>query len=265
MPVHRPWLAAPRRLVILFTLVLLLPAVAVGWLGVRLIQQDRELEARQTAERRQTAADRAVAVLEQALASTERQLLAAAPAIPIAPADDVVLVTFGSDGVQATPSSHLLYYPDINMPPTKSDVAFEAGERLEFQQHDYAGAADRFRALARLTNVSTKAGALLRLARTQRRLGRSRDALRTYGQLSTLVDATAAGLPADLVGRRARCLLLNELGLTADRARDARALRRELLDGRWRLNQGTLRTYVAETNEWSGDETWASCGAFATC
>jgi signal transduction histidine kinase len=254
MPAGRQWFAAPRRLLLLFTLVLLLPAIAVGWLGVRLIQQDRELEARQTAERRQTAADRAVAVLEQALASTERQLLAAAPAIPIAPGDDVVLVNFGSDGVQATPRGHLLYYPDINMPPTESDAAFEAGERLEFQQHDYAAAADRFRALARSTNASTKAGALLRLARTQRRLERSRDALHTYDQLSTLVDATVAGLPADLVGRRARCRLLSQLGLTADSARDARALRRDLLDDRWRLNQGTLRTYIAETNEWSGDD-----------
>lgn len=61
MRVVQPWLGAPRRLMWSFGLLLLLPAVAVGWLGFRLIEQDRELTLRQSRERRDTAADRLVA------------------------------------------------------------------------------------------------------------------------------------------------------------------------------------------------------------
>ena len=36
------WLGASRRLILSFVLVLLVPAVAVVWLGARLIEQDRD-------------------------------------------------------------------------------------------------------------------------------------------------------------------------------------------------------------------------------
>ncbi len=55
---------APNRLILSFLLLLLLPAAAVVWLGIQLLEQDRDLEARQLAERRESAADRFVAALE---------------------------------------------------------------------------------------------------------------------------------------------------------------------------------------------------------
>jgi signal transduction histidine kinase len=247
------WLAAPRRLLILVVVILLLPAVVVVWLGLRLIQQDRELESRQMTERREAAADRAVALLEQALTSTERQLVAFAPAISIRPDDDAVLVTLSSDGISAVPKDHLLYYPAFTTPRAEPDATFEAGERLEYRQQDYAAAAERFRGLAASGDPSTRAGALLRLARNQRRLGQPREALRTYAELANIVDAQVAGLPADLVGRRALCGLFGELGWTADRQREARALRQDLLASRWRLGRGTFLAYAEETSGWSAD------------
>ena len=60
MPVPSPWFGGPNRLLWSFALVLLLPAVAVGWLGLRLIEQDRELESRQRLERRDVAGERMV-------------------------------------------------------------------------------------------------------------------------------------------------------------------------------------------------------------
>ena len=68
----RRWLAPPRRLLLSFVLLLLLPATAVVWLGLRLMQQDRDLESRQLLERRGVAADRASAALDQAVSATER-------------------------------------------------------------------------------------------------------------------------------------------------------------------------------------------------
>ena len=67
-------MSAPRRLIASFVLLLILPAAAVVWLGTRLLSQDGELEARQLEERRNSAADRAVAGLEQALSASERRL-----------------------------------------------------------------------------------------------------------------------------------------------------------------------------------------------
>ena len=46
----------PRRRILSFTLVLLAPAAAVVWLGVRLVDEDRALAARQLRERRESAA-----------------------------------------------------------------------------------------------------------------------------------------------------------------------------------------------------------------
>ncbi|MGQ0732280.1 MAG: hypothetical protein ACT4QD_01355 [Acidobacteriota bacterium] len=68
------WLAASQRLILAFVLVLLLPATAVEWLGVWLVDQDRALASRQLRDRRESAADRLTAALEQAVASTERRL-----------------------------------------------------------------------------------------------------------------------------------------------------------------------------------------------
>ena len=45
MRAPRSWFGGPKRLLWSFALILLLPAVAVGWLGLRLIDQDRDLEA----------------------------------------------------------------------------------------------------------------------------------------------------------------------------------------------------------------------------
>src|SRR4051812_47421173 len=114
----------PRRLVVVFALVLLLPAGAMGWLSVRLVQQDRELDSRHLTEFRQTTADRAVALLEQAVSVTERRLLTDPPDISIGQSEDAVLVTMGSGSIEATPRDHLLYYPAEEAGPGDSEAAF---------------------------------------------------------------------------------------------------------------------------------------------
>ena len=47
MATQGAWLGASRRLILSFVLALLVPAAAVVWLGVRLIEQDRALASRQ--------------------------------------------------------------------------------------------------------------------------------------------------------------------------------------------------------------------------
>ena len=81
----RAWLGASRRLILSFVLVLLVPAAAVIWLGVRLIEADRVLASRQLRERRESAANRLIVGLEQAVSSTERRLDGDPAFLPIRP------------------------------------------------------------------------------------------------------------------------------------------------------------------------------------
>src|SRR4030042_5514016 len=87
-----------RNSAILFLCVAAVSVAALVWMGVRLVKQDRALEAAQLQERREAAADRLIASLEQVLSAEESQL-ADLPNADFRPsADDVVLMLAGSPG-----------------------------------------------------------------------------------------------------------------------------------------------------------------------
>jgi signal transduction histidine kinase len=252
MATQGAWLGASRRLILSFVLALLVPATAVVWLGVRLIEQDRALASRQLRERRESAADRLIAGLEQAVSSTERRLDGEPTGLLIQPDDDAVLVTLRPSGIEAYPRDRLLYLPVIPPGPAEPTAAFEAGEALEFRAKDYRGAEAAFRALATSPSAAVRAGALLRLARTLRKTGRADEALRVYAELAHIPDARLSGLPADLVARRARCVLLQELGRGAELGEEARSLQADLVAARWPLDHGTFLAYSEQINHWVG-------------
>lgn len=254
MVTPRAWLGASRRLILSFVLVLLVPAAAVVWLGVRLIEQDRALASRQLRERRESAADRLTAGLEQAVSSTERRLHGGPTLLPIQPDDDAVVVTLRPNGIETYPRAPLLYVPAIPPGPAEPTDAFETGEALEFRAQDYQGAAAAFRALAASPSAAVRAGALLRLARTLRHTGRADEALRVYADLARLPDVRLSGLPADLVARRARCTLLQELGRDAELGAEARLLHTDLLAARWPIDHGTFLAYSNQVDRWLGAE-----------
>ncbi len=252
MPVLHSWLSGSRRLVVSFALVLLLPAVAVAWLGLRLIDQDRELESRQRLERRDVAGERLVAGLERAVSTTERQLRDPSPRIDIAPGDDAVLVTMDAD-LEASPSAHLLFTPAPPPGVAEPTTEFSEGEALEFGGA-HARAVASYRALARSPDDEVRAGALVRLARTLRKLGRHVEALPVYEELSRMPEVHVAGLPADLVGRRARTALLAELDRRDELHASARELQADLVAGRWPLDRGTFVSYSTQVHEWTGEQ-----------
>jgi signal transduction histidine kinase len=250
----RTWLGASQRLILSFVLVLLVPATAVVWLGVRLIEQDRALASRQLKERRESAADRLIAGLEQAVSSTERHLDGDPTSLPIRPDDEAVLVTLRPSGIEAYPKDRLLYLPAIVSGLAEPTAVFEAGEALEFRAKDYRSAATAFRTLATSPSAAVRAGALLRLARTLRKTGRADDALRVYADLAHIPDARLSGVPADLVARRARCVLLQELGRSTELREEARSLQADLVAARWPLDRGTFVAYFEQANRWAGAE-----------
>lgn len=247
MAILRARLSAPRRLMVSFLVLLLLPAAAVVWLGVELIRHDKDLELRQRRERLESASDRVVASLEQALSAAERRLNSSQLG-----ADDAIVVRFVPAGLDPAQRGRLLYYPSIPALSAEPASAFATGEALEYQASDFARAAEVFRALARSPSDEIRAGALLRLARNLTKLDRPEAAMDAYDRLAALDRTTVAGLPGDLIARRARCLLLRELGRHEALQREARALRDDLLGMRWKIDRGALTAYLQQIHDWTG-------------
>ena len=252
MPTPHTWRGgSSRRFIVSFVLVLLVPATAVVWLGVRLVEQDRALASRQLRERRESGADRIIAGLQQAVSSTERRLNEPGNLL-IRPDDDAVLVTLRSNAVEAFPPDRLLYLPVLPPAIAEATDAFEPGESLEFRTKNYGAAAANFRALTASPSATIRTGALLRLARTLRKMNRADEALRTYATLAGLPDGRLSGLPADLVARRARCSLLEELGRASQLGEEARSLQADLIAARWPIDRGAFVAYVEQVNHWVG-------------
>src|SRR4030042_3622570 len=129
-----------RNTAILFLGVAAISVAVLVWMGVRLVQQDRVLEAAQLQERREAPADRLTASLEQVL-SAEESRLAGLPSVGFRPsADDVVMILAGSPGsseFQAWPDHALFYYPVISAGREPPSSLFSEAERSEFIDNDY--------------------------------------------------------------------------------------------------------------------------------
>ena len=234
-------------------LLLLLPAVAVGWLGFRLIEQTANWRcdrARSGVIRPPTGSS---PILDKALSATERRLSASRPDAGIQPGDDAVLVTIRAGRLEALPAEHLLYSPDPPVAAQQSTPAFAAAESLELRG-DHSRAVEAYRALAASPDEATRTGALVRLARTLRKMRRPEEALPVYDDLAKLTRTAIAGLPADSVARRARTALLAELGRKDDVVTSARLLEQDLTARRWILDQGTFVAYTGQVRDWLGKQ-----------
>jgi hypothetical protein len=82
------WFQPPRHLLASFLVFALAPVAALGWLGWRLLEQERALERQRAHESLQNAADRIGATLARQLTEIEQRLssLVATPSVPASPA-----------------------------------------------------------------------------------------------------------------------------------------------------------------------------------
>jgi len=237
--------ASSRRLATLFLAVVVPPAVALVWLGVQLLEQDRSLLAQRQLERGQAAAQLAASTLEKSLARAERWL--AEDDIP----EHVVRLTASRRGVQAFPRARVLWLPDPPAMPAAVTRVFAEAERLEYQGSP-AGALAAYRALAQSASSTVRAGALLRVARVHRREGRTDQALAGYRDLSTIDEVAIDGMPVDLLARRAVCDVLDEAGRRAELESEAGALTTDLLAGRWALDRAAWELTATDLERWTG-------------
>lgn len=244
-------------MLVLFLATMVVFAVVAGWLGWRLAQQDRVLQGQQIRERLESAADLVAADLRRGLSRLENQIEAlslldvgdlsaavarAAETLP----DDALLVLVRPAGVSAYPAGRLVYHPKVREPPALPTDTFAKGEAFEFRTRQYDRAIATFRRQSESVDESVRAGALLRLARVYRKAGRTQDALATYGELATLGGTPVEGLPAELLARHARCVLLASQARRVDLRSETRLFQEQLLAGAWTIDRSTFLHYTAE-------------------
>lgn len=121
---------------------------------------------------------------------------------------------------------------------------FAEAEAIEYEQGQPRLAASMYARLAAAGAPAVRAGALLRLARVHRKLGRREEAAEAYRQLAEIRDARLLGVPPEIVARHALCSLGRG---------DPPALRRGLLAGRWRLSRGQFDYYWSEAARLTGN------------
>jgi signal transduction histidine kinase len=258
------WFRPPRHVLTLFLGVTGVLSLTMGWLAWQLIAQDRALAAQRTHERLDNAAETAVTVLRHGLEDIAQRLDALSKLSPgAAPAefaeqasmlgDETALILAGGRTLDVWPAGRLVYYPPSALarnPPDSTTGLFAAGEELEFQHRDLAGALRAFGPLTRSANPQLQAGALLRIARLWSQLHQPDRALGAYEQLAGLGATLAGDMPAGLLGRYGRCLVLRELGRTEDLRREATALEGVLNASTWRLTRAEYEFYRAQARAW---------------
>jgi signal transduction histidine kinase len=226
--------------------------IALVWMGLRLMQQDRALEARQLEERRAAAADRVVAVLEQVLTAEEQKL--AEPSISnFSPDVKDAFRIFASPGhIRVWPENALLYYPVMRGGREAPPALYADSEKTEFLDRDYERTIGQLRALSQSKDPAVRTGAQLRLARNLRKAGRSEAALAVYDEMiqNPIPEVSVAGVPADLVARRVRCVLLEELGRPEQLKLEASRLAEGMRSGRWQLDRESYFYYSSQIARW---------------
>ena len=115
------WFRPPRHLLTLYLAGTLAAAAALAWLGWRLIDQERALDAKHAQDHLEIAADRVAAALQRSLNELERQLSEAGGTLP----GDAVALRADRSSIQARPSNRPVFYPFVAQagePPADNHV-----------------------------------------------------------------------------------------------------------------------------------------------
>lgn len=92
-------LASPRKLLALFVVLSGIPLIALGWLGWRVLEQDRDLDAQRFRDRLENAAGVVTRELERELTAWETLAQHAADGRSADPPTHATLIIFDGDGI----------------------------------------------------------------------------------------------------------------------------------------------------------------------
>jgi hypothetical protein len=138
-----------RAVPLLLAAATLIPIVAMGWLGLRILGQDRDVERQRQRDNLEVAAGRLAIDIDRRLADIEDQMAHGAG------------VSMSAEG----PNGAGLLYSTADARGEDVAAEFAKADLLEFQQRDYSAAALELRKLARSQKVAVRAAAWNRLGR----------------------------------------------------------------------------------------------------
>ena len=227
-----------RTIPLLLAAATLVPIGALGWLGARILQQERDVERQRQRENLEVAAGRLALAIDGRLSDIEEQLTHGSG------------IRLTTDGPEAQLGSTLLYGP--TNPPSETLPAdlFANAETLEFQRRDFTLAAAAYRALAESPKPAIRAAALNRLGRVLRKAGGATEALYAYARLLELGTVPVEGQPAALLARQARCRIYEQAADTAALRNEAAGLASDLYAGGWRIDRPTFELYRDMLHGW---------------
>lgn len=242
-------LSTAMRLPALFVLLTGVPLIALGWLGWRVLEQERALEAQRAREHVGNAATLVSRELERTLAAWEDAAAAAIPDRAGLLPPDVVVLRFDQHGVFERRGTPIPFYPAVRGQPLPDEAIFARGEALEFRERDLDGAAAEYRRVVASRDRGVRAAALVRVARCLRKQGDVGAALAVYADLAAMGAVTVGGTPAELVARRERAVLFATLGELPAAHRERSELAAALVESRFVIDRSTFDFLRASLSE----------------
>ncbi len=261
-----------RKIAVLFLLGVGIPSLALAYLAFRGIRNESSL-----LEQRRLGEHRALAELvgdtvDRRIASVEYSISAAVSRYGD-PLDSLLVDSLrllktreplieeifylDTDGRVHLPSADLLYHSDGSLAASSSSAwsrvaasHMQAGQRQEFQRRAYGAALTSYRrAFVAVSDPVLESGALIAMARVQRKAGQPAAAIATcetlyrdYGQVRT-----ATGVPVGPIALLEHASLLLALNDSVA-ARDAFLnLYRRLVEGEWRLERAQFDFFAGQT------------------
>src|SRR5688572_29488295 len=229
-----------HRLPAFFAVATVLPIAVLCWLGIRTLEQDRELERQRWRERLDVAARRVALDIEQDLQQIEANL---------AEGDGI---NFLPSGIVTPRDSPLLFRPDVPSVGVLWSPQLAAASQLEDRSP-----LEAIRAYERVAGIPAdpdRGEALVALGALFRRQRRFDEALRAYSDLEMLGPVpVAGGQPAALVAKQGRAKVFLESGDQVRLRQEAAAFARALSSGGWLIDRASFELYQHEMIEpWGG-------------
>jgi signal transduction histidine kinase len=218
----------------------LVPIGTLGWLALRLLRQDREMEGQRRRERLEYAAGRVALAAETRLAGIE-EMLAQGRGIRLKPR-----------GLEAAVGPPVLFQPRAPVSSARPADVFSTAESLEFGRHDPGAAAAAYRRLADSLHPAIRGGALVRLGRVLRASGDREGALEAYRRLLPLGSTIIDEQPAGMIARQALCRIYQQGGDASHLKAEAAALQEVLYSGSVAMDRATFALYRDLLGEWGG-------------
>lgn len=231
----------PAGLSVLFVLLAGIPLAALGWLGLRLLAQERALEHQQRRELLENSTALLTHEIDRSLSRWEEAATAGITGATATLPSETVLLVFDSRGILRDQGVRLPYVPALAPAPRTQMTDLATAAAVEFQSADPATAASAYRRLAATTaDRPTRAAALLGLGRCLRKQSKVREAIAVYEDLASMREVHAGGFPAELVARRELRALFRAIGDEPASRREAERLTTALAEGRFQIDRATF-------------------------